>query len=180
MNIHEAIKTRRLALGLSHDALAKRIAQIDGQPQVAWQTVQQWEFKTAPKRTRLPAVAAALETTVAHLLAGTVDDTTKPGAATPASSAPAASPPLYVSENRAAYLTRTEQLRLPTAAALSEAVEALALALAATLQPNVRIDIADQLGKLAMRNGGRREQLHLLDLLLATLPTHRPDSTTVE
>jgi transcriptional regulator with XRE-family HTH domain len=180
VNIHEAIKTRRLALGLSHDALAKRIAQIDGKPKVAWQTVQQWEFKTAPKRTRLPAVAAALETTVTQLLAGTVADTPKQDAAAVAYKPPAVTTVLYLAEDRALYSSSNEPPRLPTAAALSAAVDALALALASNLQPNVRTDIADQLAKLAMRNGGRREQIHLLDLLLATLPSHQSDSTTVD
>lgn len=69
MTIHEAIKRRREALGWSHQRLASEISKLEGlQKPLAWQTVQQWEKSTAPKRTRLPIVAEALQTTVADLM----------------------------------------------------------------------------------------------------------------
>ena len=67
MTIHQRIKERRLALGMkSHQALAERVG-------VKWQTVQLWEKEeggTAPNRNRMPAVAAALETTAEWLIFG--------------------------------------------------------------------------------------------------------------
>lgn len=69
MTIHEAIRKRREALGWSHQRLADEISRLEGlQKPLAWQTVQQWEKSTAPKRTRLPIVAQALRTTVAQLM----------------------------------------------------------------------------------------------------------------
>ncbi|KIF80789.1 LexA family protein [Noviherbaspirillum autotrophicum] len=64
--IHERIKTKRLELGLTMDELAKRVGVS------SWQTVQQWEKEggTAPKRSRLDAVAQALNVTVDWLLSG--------------------------------------------------------------------------------------------------------------
>lgn len=49
----------------SHQALASRVG-------VSWQTVQLWEKEggTAPNRNRMPAVAAALETTPEWLING--------------------------------------------------------------------------------------------------------------
>lgn len=67
MNIHRRIKERREALGLSMETLAAKVGVK------AWQTVQQWEKEdggTAPKRDRLAAVAAALETTPEWLMFG--------------------------------------------------------------------------------------------------------------
>lgn len=66
MNIHQRIKARRLELKLSME----RVAEIVG---VTWQTVQQWEKSTAPKRARLEAAAGALQTTVDYLLSGRLD-----------------------------------------------------------------------------------------------------------
>jgi transcriptional regulator with XRE-family HTH domain len=66
MSIHQRIKDRRLALGMS-------MAQLATESGVkSWQTVQQWEREggTAPKRARLQAVAAALEVTQEWLLTG--------------------------------------------------------------------------------------------------------------
>lgn len=66
MSIHERIKQRRNELKLSMEELAKRVEVK------SWQTIQQWEKEggTAPKRTRLAAVAAALGTSVEWLLYG--------------------------------------------------------------------------------------------------------------
>jgi transcriptional regulator with XRE-family HTH domain len=72
MSIHEAIKANRIALKLSQEALAKKVSSLDpaGDP-ISRQTVQHWENgTTAPKRTRLPFVAAALNTSVEALLGG--------------------------------------------------------------------------------------------------------------
>jgi transcriptional regulator with XRE-family HTH domain len=69
MNIHQRIKQRREALGLSMQALAELVGVK------AWQTIQQWEKEvdgTAPKRNRLAAVASALQTTPEYLLFGDV------------------------------------------------------------------------------------------------------------
>lgn len=63
MSIHERIKRRRLELGLS-------LEDVGDAAGVSWQTVQQWEKKTGPKRTRLPGVAHALKTTPEYLLFG--------------------------------------------------------------------------------------------------------------
>lgn len=67
MNIHQRIKQRRQDLGYaSHLAFAQAVG-------VSWQTVQQWEKEggTAPNRSRIGKVAAALETTPEWLLYGT-------------------------------------------------------------------------------------------------------------
>lgn len=63
MNVHARIKARREALGLTMEELAARVG-------VSWQTVQQWERNTAPKRTRMPQVAVVLGTTPDYLLFG--------------------------------------------------------------------------------------------------------------
>ncbi|MFQ1062177.1 XRE family transcriptional regulator [Bordetella trematum] len=64
--IHQRIKSFREQLSLSMEQLAERVG-------VSWQTVQQWENgKTAPKRARLEAVAAALGTTAEQLLLGSM------------------------------------------------------------------------------------------------------------
>lgn len=70
MTIHAIIKARRLALGWSHQELAAKVREVDGKP-LSWQSVQQWEREggTAPKRSRMPAVAQALGVPLA-LLAG--------------------------------------------------------------------------------------------------------------
>lgn len=64
-DIHARIKRLRQAKQLSMEALADLVG-------VTWQTVQQWEKPdgTAPKRTRLQAVADALGTTIEHLTTG--------------------------------------------------------------------------------------------------------------
>ncbi|NHZ40093.1 helix-turn-helix domain-containing protein [Massilia aquatica] len=56
--IHTRIKQRREELGMSMKELAEKVGVS------AWQTVQQWEKEggTAPKRSRLQAVADALQT----------------------------------------------------------------------------------------------------------------------
>lgn len=67
MSINKRIKERRLALGLtSHKALADLVG-------VTWQTVQQWEKDggTAPNRSRIDAVAAALGVSAEWLRTGT-------------------------------------------------------------------------------------------------------------
>lgn len=64
--IHQRIRERRLALGLkSHQALASIVG-------VSWQTVQLWEKEggTAPNRSRVAAVAAALQVSTSWLLHG--------------------------------------------------------------------------------------------------------------
>ncbi len=70
MSIHNGIKSRREALGWSHARLAEEVSTIEGVSQkLSWQTVQQWENgKSAPKRTRLEHVAAALGCSVHDLL----------------------------------------------------------------------------------------------------------------
>lgn len=71
MSIHAEIKRLRLALGWSHTRLAAEVSKAEvRKTPLRWQTVQQWEKETAPKRTRLAAVAAALGTTPAKLLSG--------------------------------------------------------------------------------------------------------------
>lgn len=77
MTIHSRIKQRRLALNLSMEQLAE-LAGVS-----SWQTVQQWEREdgTAPKRTRLDAVAKALQVSQEWLLTGnesTDDKSAKP------------------------------------------------------------------------------------------------------
>lgn len=64
--IHTRIKQRREELGMSMKELAEKVGVS------AWQTVQQWEKEggTAPKRSRLQAVADALETSPEHLTYG--------------------------------------------------------------------------------------------------------------
>ena len=96
MSIHEAIKTRRLELGWSHERLAEEVSKLEQLPKpLAWQTVQQWENgKSAPQRTRLPYVAKAMNlslnelqalaagqefpTPLAHQLSGTGPKLTSP------------------------------------------------------------------------------------------------------
>ena len=68
MNIHEAIKTRREALGLTKTELARRVSEIHPEDPITRQTIQHWEAgKAAPKRSRMAAVARALETTLGEL-----------------------------------------------------------------------------------------------------------------
>lgn len=64
-DIHTRIHDLRTAKNLSMEALAKLL-------DVNWQTVQQWEKPsgTSPTRKRLPAVAAALGTSVEYLITG--------------------------------------------------------------------------------------------------------------
>lgn len=69
MTIHEAIKRRREELGWSHQRVADEVSVLEGlQKPLTWQTVQQWERSTAPKRTRLPIVARALKLSLADLM----------------------------------------------------------------------------------------------------------------
>lgn len=71
MSINNRIKERRLAMGLSsHKALADLVG-------VTWQTVQQWEKEggTAPNRSRMDAVAAALGVTAEWLRTGVTGST---------------------------------------------------------------------------------------------------------
>lgn len=66
MSIHQRIKDRRLALGLtSHKALADKVG-------VSWQTVQLWEKEdgTAPSRKRIDKVAEVLKVTPTWLMHG--------------------------------------------------------------------------------------------------------------
>jgi len=76
MSIHTAIRQRRKALALSMQALADKVSRLEGLPKpLGYQAVQQWEKEeerggTAPKRTRLPYVAQALQTTVKDLVSG--------------------------------------------------------------------------------------------------------------
>ncbi|MFT0167519.1 helix-turn-helix domain-containing protein [Paraburkholderia mimosarum] len=68
MNIHRRIREKRLAMGLSMEAMAELVGVS------AWQTVQQWEREdggTAPKRERLAKVAKVLNTSPEYLLFGT-------------------------------------------------------------------------------------------------------------
>ena len=76
MPIHNEIKTRREALGWSHARLAEEVSRREGATKkLSWQTVQQWENgKSAPKRTRLDHVAAALGCTVHDLLSPSAPD----------------------------------------------------------------------------------------------------------
>lgn len=63
-DIHMRLKILREGLGLSMEQVSDLVG-------VSWQTIQQWENgKTAPKRKRLEDVAAALGTTVEHLVVG--------------------------------------------------------------------------------------------------------------
>lgn len=70
MTIHQRIKQRRLALALSMEQLAEMVGVK------SWQTVQQWEREggTAPKRTRLQKVAAALKVTPEWLMHGNTSE----------------------------------------------------------------------------------------------------------
>ncbi|WP_244125147.1 helix-turn-helix domain-containing protein [Burkholderia gladioli] len=81
MSIHQRIKERREALGLSMEALGERVG-------VVYQTIQQWEKEggTAPKRGRLQKAAEALETTPEYLLFGDSagDHDLKPSLSAPA------------------------------------------------------------------------------------------------
>lgn len=71
MSIHEQIKTRRLAASMSMTDLAKKVSEIEGLAKpLQWQTVQQWEKNTAPKRKRLESVAKALGCDVMDLMGG--------------------------------------------------------------------------------------------------------------
>lgn len=75
MSIHKAIKTRREALGWSHQRLADEVSNREGRAKkLSWQAVQQWEKEddddgTAPSRNRLRHVADALGMSVSELLA---------------------------------------------------------------------------------------------------------------
>jgi len=80
MPIHEEIKRKRLALGLSQTQLAVAVSHLEGLAQpLSVSTVQQWEKVngTAPKHKRLQHVAQALQTTVPALL-GHGHDTDSP------------------------------------------------------------------------------------------------------
>ena len=63
VTIHQRIRQRREQLGLSLQDVGSAVG-------VSWQTVQQWEKTTAPKRARLEAAALALKTTPEWLLFG--------------------------------------------------------------------------------------------------------------
>lgn len=71
MDIHTRIRKRREALGLTMEALGERL-------NVSWQTVQQWERRTAPKRVRMAEVARALGTTPDWLVFGVGPDPDAP------------------------------------------------------------------------------------------------------
>jgi transcriptional regulator with XRE-family HTH domain len=66
MTIHKRIKKRRTDLEMSMQTLAELCGYS------SWQTVQQWEAEdgTAPKRTKMPLVAAALGVTEEWLMTG--------------------------------------------------------------------------------------------------------------
>jgi transcriptional regulator with XRE-family HTH domain len=70
MDIHQRIKQRRMALGMT----MKDLAELCGAK--SYQTVQLWEKRegTAPTRQRLPNVAKALKTTESWLLTGEEND----------------------------------------------------------------------------------------------------------
>lgn len=69
MSIHDEIRTRRKAKGLSQGELANEVSKREGLARpLTWQTVQNWEKTTAPKRKRLEVVAAILGCTVMDLL----------------------------------------------------------------------------------------------------------------
>lgn len=72
MSIHKKIKALRERQGLSHEGLAKAVREIDGKP-LTRVAVQQWEKEggTAPKRTRVWAVAKALGVSVNELVEAT-------------------------------------------------------------------------------------------------------------
>lgn len=72
MSFHTRIKTKRTALFPSQEAFANEL-ELNYGLKVKWQSVQQWEKEggTAPNRSRMPAVAAALKTTPEWLLYGT-------------------------------------------------------------------------------------------------------------
>ena len=61
LTIHELIRDRREAKGWSQQDLADRVSEREGLARpLTWQTVQQWEKKTAPKRKRVQIVAELL------------------------------------------------------------------------------------------------------------------------
>lgn len=99
MSINQRIKQKRLECGYpSHKALADAVG-------VSWQTVQLWEKEggTAPNRSRMPKVAAALKTTPEYLLHGEGDGSARTA---PESSAGRGMPTLqWVSEDEAALLS---------------------------------------------------------------------------
>lgn len=69
MSIHARIKSAREAKGWSMEQLAEKVSEVEllSKP-LTWQTVQQWEKATAPKRKRLEVVARLLDLSVAELL----------------------------------------------------------------------------------------------------------------
>ena len=71
VTIHQRIRQRREELGLTLEEVGKAVG-------VSWQTVQQWEKTTAPKRARLEAAATALKTTPEWLLFGEPPQITSP------------------------------------------------------------------------------------------------------
>jgi transcriptional regulator with XRE-family HTH domain len=75
MSFHTRIKNRRTALFPSQEAFAHAL-EVNYGLKVSWQSVQQWEREggTAPNRSRMPAVVAALKTTPEWLLYGTGDE----------------------------------------------------------------------------------------------------------
>lgn len=77
MSVHERIRERRLKLGLSYESMLARInaaLPADVPPIRAWQAIQQWETKTAPRRKYWTALALSLETTAQWLMHGDVPD----------------------------------------------------------------------------------------------------------
>lgn len=72
MSIHDEIKRLRKLKRLSQERLAELVsAQQPNETPITRQTIAHWERgATAPKRTRLPAVAEVLGTTVESLLSG--------------------------------------------------------------------------------------------------------------
>jgi DNA-binding XRE family transcriptional regulator len=106
MSIHTRIKKRRIALFSSQEAFAQEL-RTAYDVKVTWQTIQQWEKEggTAPNRSRMPAVVAALKTTAEWLLHGTgaeiVDDQ---GVALQISPITQARPPKWMDEEAYALL----------------------------------------------------------------------------
>lgn len=79
MSIHQRIRSLRIAAGMSQVAFAAAVSALTpNEPPITRQTVQHWEREggTAPRRSRLEHVAAALGTTVAALLSDESDRTT--------------------------------------------------------------------------------------------------------
>lgn len=71
MTIHKKIKEARLRKRWSQKKLADAVSDAEGlkdEERLSWQTVQQWEKNTAPKRTRLEIVATALDVPLGELL----------------------------------------------------------------------------------------------------------------